>query len=123
MENNSKSFKLSKGAKTAIILIVGYFVIDAFIRAEQKKKEQDNAANDPETTFAIRLYAAFHPVVDWEWFPDGTDEDEVKAVAIAMKRYKNYNEVSKKYRTLYSRELTSDLTSEGVYNLFFQNYN
>lgn len=123
MENKSKSFKLSKQAKTAIIVVVGYFVIDQFIKAQRKKAILDEAPNNVETTFAVRLYTAFHPITDWEWFPDGTDENEVIAVAKAMKKYKNYFAVSQKYRAIYNRELTSDLSSEGVYNLFFENYN
>lgn len=124
LKDSVTSIKLSKQVKTIILAIAAYYLVNYFIKEYQKKQILDEAGNSPDTTFAIRLYAAFHPFVDWgAWFPDGTDEDEVIAVAKEMKQYKNYAAVSQKYRAIYSRELSTDLSDEGVYNLFFQNYN
>lgn len=123
LKDSFKNLKLSKQARLVIIAVVVYFALNYIIKEWQKQNNKDNAPNDRETTFAIRLYTAFHPFIDIEWLSDGTNEDEVISVAKEMKLYKNYNAVSKKYRSLYNRDLTSDLSSEGVYNQFIQNYN
>lgn len=124
LQDGLSNFKLSKTAKTIIFAVVAYYFLNRFIQQERKKAILDEAGNDPATTFAIRLYTAFHPYIDWGgWLPDGTDEEEVIAVAKEMKRYKNFSEVSKKYRAIYNSDLANDLSSEGVYNDFFSNYN
>ena len=124
LQDGLANFKLSKQARNIILVVVAYYFLSRFIKDLQKQTILDNAGNSPETTFAIRLYAAFHPYVDWGgWLPDGTDEEEVIAVAKAMKPYKNYTAVSQKYRAIYNRDLANDLSDEGVYNDFFNNYN
>lgn len=125
LQDGLANFKLSKQARNIILIVVAYYFVNRFIQEERKKSILDEAGNSIETTFAIRLYTAFHPYIDWgNWWPyDGTDEDEVIAVAKAMKPYKNYSQVSQKYRAIYGSDLANDLSSEGVYNDFFNNYN
>lgn len=124
LQDGLANFKLSKQAKTIILAVVAYYFLNRFIQEQRKNAILDQAGSDPAANFAIRLRAAFHPAVDWgDWLPDGTDEAEVIAVAKAMKPYKNFAQVSQKYRAIYGNDLANELASEGVYNEFFQYYN
>lgn len=111
-------------------LLIGVGAYYFYTRTKKKEEKENILANLPNNEAGLlagRLHNAFHPLISepvFGWYiPDGTDEDAVKNIAIQMGKLKNYSAVSEAYGTLFSSSLETDLRSEGVYDLFFDNYN
>lgn len=119
-----KDFFATKDGKKIRNVLIGiglYFLIDSFIRKQQKQNALDSAPDDAATSFAIRLHDALVPSgLDWlnTWLGDGSNEAEIKQVAAEMKPLQNFAAVAAKYRTVYGTDLTKDLEKDGVFQTF-----
>lgn len=116
-----------KEVQFILIGLGAYYVYTTTKKKEEREEIQNNLPNNEAALLAQRLFNAFHPLVSepiFGWYPpDGTDENAVKAIAIQMGKLKNYAAVSEAYKSLFSTSLDADLRSEGVTDLFFNNYN
>lgn len=121
-EQLGKAFK-SKEVKLLAVSLVAYVLYQKTKSSELK----DEAKKTPEGLLAIRLNDAFHPYLNFKipflgYLADGTDETLVKSLALEIGKTNTLAKVKEAYKILYDIDLDEELISEGVLDLFTENY-
>lgn len=121
-EQLGKAFK-SKEVKLLAVTLVAYVLYQKTKSSELK----DEAKKTPEGLLAIRLNDAFHPYLNFKipflgYLADGTDETLVKSLALEIGKTNTLAKVKKAYKIIYEIDLDEELISEGVLDLFTENY-
>jgi hypothetical protein len=109
---------LEKASKV-LLAIGGAIYAQSIYKKYSKASTEDQAGeNTPDgraVSYAVLLYDAMKGGL----FGWGTDEAEIKRVALLIKSENLHSKVLDKYRTLYNSSLVTDLQADGVYSLYF----
>jgi hypothetical protein len=121
-EQLGKAFK-SKEVKLLAVSLVAYVLYQKTKSSELK----DEAKKTSEGLLAIRLNDAFHPYLNFKipflgYLSDGTNETLVKSLALEIGKTNTLAKVKEAYKILYEIDLDEELISEGVLELFTENY-